>query len=148
MRSWPCCAATTTDVPLVDTTVLLDLFTNDPIWADWSARQLRILSAQEALIVNPVVYAELSVGYDRVEHLDAALATAGVELVEIPRAALFLAGRAFQTYRAQRGTRTGVLPDFFIGAHAVVEGISVLTRDARRYRSYFPTVELITPGDA
>ncbi|HSA81497.1 MAG TPA: PIN domain-containing protein [Geminicoccaceae bacterium] len=135
-------------MPLVDTSVLLDLFTNDPIWADWSARQLRILSAQEALIVNPVVYAELSVGYDRVEHLDAALATAGVELVEIPRAALFLAGRAFETYRAQRGTRTGVLPDFFIGAHAVVEGISVLTRDARRYRSYFPTVELITPGDA
>jgi predicted nucleic acid-binding protein len=73
-------------VPLVDTNVLLDLFTNDPIWADWSARQLRILSAQEALIVSPVIYAELSVGYDRVEDLDAALATAGVELVEIPRA--------------------------------------------------------------
>jgi predicted nucleic acid-binding protein len=148
MSSWPCCAATTTDVPLVDTNVLLDLFTNDPIWADWSARQLRILSAQEALIVSPVVYAELSVGYDRVEDLDAALATAGVELVEIPRAALFLAGRAFQTYRAQRGTRTGVLLDFFIGAHAVVEGISLLTRDARRYRTYFPTIILITPGAA
>ena len=135
-------------MPLVDTNVLLDLFTNDPIWADWSARELRILSAQEALVVNPVVYAELSVGFDRIEDLDAALATAGVDLLESPRAALFLAGQAFQTYRAQGGTRTGVLPDFFIGAHAVVAGMSLLTRDTRRYRSYFPTVVLITPGDA
>jgi predicted nucleic acid-binding protein len=135
-------------VPLVDTNVLLDLFTNDPIWADWSARQLRILSAREALLVNPVVYAQLSVGYDRVEDLDAVLVTTGVELVELPRAALFLAGRAFQTYRAQGGTRTGVLPDLFIGAHAVVEGIGLLTRDPRRYRTYFPTITLITPSDA
>ena len=135
-------------MPLVDTNILLDLFTNDPIWADWSARELRILSAQEALVVNPVVYAELSVGFDRIEDLDAALATAGVDLLESPRAALFLAGQAFQTYRAQGGTRTGVLPDFFIGAHAVVAGMSLLTRDTRRYRSYFPTVVLITPGDA
>ena len=135
-------------MPLVDTNVLLDLFTNDPIWADWSARELRILSAQEALVVNPVVYAELSVGFGRIEDLDAALATAGVDLLESPRAALFLAGQAFQTYRAQGGTRTGVLPDFFIGAHAVVAGMSLLTRDTRRYRSYFPTVVLITPGDA
>ena len=135
-------------MPLVDTNILLDLFTNDPIWADWSARELRILSAQEALVVNPVVYAELSVGFDRIEDLDAALATAGVDLLESPRAALFLAGQAFQTYRAQGGTRTGVLPDFFIAAHAVVAGMSLLTRDTRRYRSYFPTVVLITPGDA
>jgi predicted nucleic acid-binding protein len=135
-------------MPLVDTNILLDLFTDDPIWADWSARQLRILSVQEALVVNPVVYAELSVGFDRIEELDAALATAGVDLLESPRAALFLAGQAFRTYRAQGGTRTGVLPDFFIGAHAVVAGMSLLTRDTRRYRSYFPTVVLITPGDA
>jgi predicted nucleic acid-binding protein len=135
-------------VPLVDTNVLLDLVTNDPIWADWSARQLRILFIQGTLIVNPVVYAELSVGYDRVEDVDAALDAAGIELVEIPRAGLFLAGRAFQTYRARGGTRTGALSDFFIGAHAVVEGLSLLTRDIRRYRSYFPTITLITPGDA
>ncbi len=138
----------TTEVPLVDTNVLLDLITNDPIWADWSARHLQILSARGQLIVNPVVYAELSAGFDRVEEVDAALDTAGIELVEIARAALFLAGRAFQRYRAQGGTRTGVLPDFFIGAHAMVEGISLLTRDARRYRSYFPDIMLITPGDA
>ena len=135
-------------MPLVDTNVLLDLFTNDPIWADWSTRQLRILSAREALIINAVVYAELSVGYDRVEALDAVLATISVELVEIPRAALFLAGRAFQTYRARGGSRTGVLPDFFIGAHAAVARVALLTRDARRYRSYFPTITLITQGDA
>jgi predicted nucleic acid-binding protein len=136
-------------VTLVDTNVLLDLFTNDPIWGDWSARQLRALSARGRLIVNPVVYAELSVGYDRVEDLDAVLGTAGIELVEVvPRAALFLAGRAFQKYRARRGTRTGGLSDFFIGAHAVVEGIALLTRDARRYRSYFPGIVLITPGEA
>lgn len=135
-------------MPLVDTNVLLDLITNDPIWADCSARQLRTLSVQGTLIVNPVVYAELSAGYDRVTDVDAALDAAGVELVEIPRAALFLAGKAFQRYRAQAGTRTGVLPDFFIGAHAVVERVALLTRDARRYRSYFPTIEPITPGDA
>ena len=105
-------------MPLIDSNVLLDLVTNDPIWADWSARQLRILSIQETLIVNPVVYAELSIGYDRVEDVDAALDAASIELVEIPRAALFLAGRAFQRYRGRGGTRTGVLPDFFIGAHA------------------------------
>jgi predicted nucleic acid-binding protein len=133
---------------LVDTNVLFDLFTGDPIWADWSARQLRIWSAQERLVVNPVVYAELSVGYNRMDEVDAALEAAGIELLEIPRAALFLAGKAFQSYRARGGPRTGVLPDLFVGAHAVVAGIGLLTRDARRYRTYFPTILLITPGDA
>jgi predicted nucleic acid-binding protein len=135
-------------VPLVDTNVLLDLITNDPIWADWSLRQLERLSLEEALLVNPVVYAELSGGFDRAEEVDVALVKAGVQLVEVPRPALFLAGKAFQTYRARGGLKTGVLPDFFIGAHAVVEGLSLLTRDARRYRGYFPTITLITPGDA
>jgi predicted nucleic acid-binding protein len=135
-------------VPLIDTNVLFDLVTNDPIWADWSFRQLETHGLGNRLVVNPVVYAELSVGFDRIDKVDAFLGGTGVEVLEIPRAALFLAGKAFQTYRARGGTKTGVLPDFFIGAHAVVEGISLLTRDARRYRSYFPTVELITPGDA
>jgi predicted nucleic acid-binding protein len=144
MSSWPCSAATTTDVPLVDTNVLFDLVTGDPIWADWSARQLRIWSVQETLIVNPVVYAELSVGYDRVDEVDAALDAAGVELVEIPRGPV--SGR--QGVPARGGTKTGVLPDFFIGAHAVVAGTVLLTRDAGRYRTNFPTIALITPGDA
>lgn len=138
----------TTDVTLVDTNVLFDLVTGEPIWADWSARQLRIAAARGTLIVNPVVYAELSVGYDRVDEVDTALGEAGIELVEVPRPALFLAAKAFQAYRGRGGTRTGVLPDFFIGAHAVVEDIALLTRDVRRYRGYFPTIMLITPGDA
>lgn len=138
----------TTDAALVDTNVLFDLLTGDPIWSDWSVRQLRIWSARGGLFANPVVYAELSIGYDRVEEVDAALAAADVTLVEIPRAALFLAGKAFQSYRARGGPRTGVLPDFFIGAHAVAGDLCLLTRDTKRYRSYFPSLTLITPGDA
>lgn len=130
---------------LVDTNVLLDLFTDDPVWAAWSVRQLEAAALQGSLIINAVVYAELSAGFDRIEDLDAALAAAGIELVEAPRAALFLAGKAFRTYRARGGRRTGVLSDFFIGAHAVVENIPLLTRDSGLYRSYFPTITLITP---
>lgn len=148
MSSWPCCVATTTEVPSIDTNVLFDLVTNDPIWADWSFRQLETLGLGDRLVVNPIVYAELSVGFDRIDKVDTFLGETGVEVIEVPRAALFLAGKAFQGYRARGGIRTGVLPDFFIGAHAVVEGVALLTRDARRYRTYFPTITLITPGDA
>jgi predicted nucleic acid-binding protein len=135
-------------VPLVDTNVLFDLVTNDPIWADWSLRQIESQALRDRLVINPVVYAELSVSFDRLENVDAFLGGTGIEVDEIPRAALFLAGKAFQTYRARGGTKTGVLSDFFIGAHAVAEGISLLTRDVRRYRSYFPRIKLIAPGDA
>jgi predicted nucleic acid-binding protein len=135
-------------VPLIDTNVLFDLITNDPIWADWSLRQIDMQALRERLVINPVVYAELSTSFDRFEEVDAFLGGAGIEVDEIPRAALFIAGRAYQTYRARGGTKTGVLPDFFIGAHAVIEGTSLLTRDVGRYRSYFPTIMLITPGDA
>lgn len=135
-------------MPLVDTNVLFDVITDDPIWADWSVRQLEIQALQEQLIANPVVYAELSVSFDRLEEVDAFLDGTGIDVADIPRPALFLAGKAFQTYRARGGPRTGVLPDFFIGAHAVVEDVGLLTRDARRYRSYFPSIRLITPGDA
>ncbi|MGH6899881.1 MAG: type II toxin-antitoxin system VapC family toxin [Geminicoccaceae bacterium] len=133
---------------LVDTNVLLDVVTNDPVWADWSQRQLEKLALQTRLAINPVVYAELSIGFRRIDEVEAILAATGVEIEEIPRPALFLAGKAFQAYRARGGRRTGVLSDFFIGAHAVVADIALLTRDTRRYRSYFPTVMLITPGDA
>jgi predicted nucleic acid-binding protein len=135
-------------VLLVDTNVLLDVVSNDPQWVDWSKRQLEKLALQTRLIVNPVVYAELSIGFRQIEEVEHVLESIGVEVEEIPRLALFLAGKAFQTYRARGGGKAGVLPDFFIGAHAVVEGIRLLTRDTRRYRTYFPTVELITPGDA
>jgi predicted nucleic acid-binding protein len=135
-------------VPLIDTNVLFDLITNDPIWADWSLRQIDMQALRDRLVINPVVYAELSTSFDRYDEVDAFLRGAGIEVDEMPRPALFLAGKAFQTYRARGGTKTGVLSDFFIGAHAVAEGIGLLTRDVRRYRSYFPTITLITPGDA
>lgn len=131
---------------LVDTNVLLDLATDDAAWAEWSQRQLEIASVSGPLLVNDVIYAEFSVGFRRIEDVDAALATAQIEMVPIPREALFLAGKAFQRYRGGGGSRTGVLPDFFIGAHAAVAGVPLLTRDVRRYRSYFPTVRLIAPG--
>jgi predicted nucleic acid-binding protein len=132
-------------VTLVDTNILLDLVTDDPVWADWSIRQLDAAALQGPLAINGVVYAELSVRFERIEDLDAVLEEAGIALREIPRAALFLAGKVFQRYRAAGGTRPGVLPDFFIGAHAVVAGMPLLTRDVQRYCTYFPALSLITP---
>ncbi len=130
---------------LVDTNVLLDLVTNDPVWADWSIRQLDNAAVKGPLIINDVVYAELSVGFERIEDLDDLLDEAGIAMDEIPREALFLAGKAFRRYRTAGGARSGVLPDFFIGAHAAVLRLPLLTRDAKRYRSYFPSVVLIAP---
>ncbi|HEX7886448.1 MAG TPA: type II toxin-antitoxin system VapC family toxin [Phenylobacterium sp.] len=133
---------------LVDTNVLLDLVTDDPTWADWSIRQLDAAAIKGGLVINDVVYAELSVRFDRIEDLNAVVEGAGLDLTEMPRAALFLAGKAFQRYRAAGGGRTGVLPDFFIGAHAAVAGLPLLTRDAQRYRTYFPKIDLIAPDRA
>ncbi|PWC63071.1 DNA-binding protein [Azospirillum sp. TSH7] len=130
---------------LVDTNVLLDLVTNDPVWADWSIRQLDDAAVKGPLIINDVVYAELSVGFDRIEDLDDLLDEAGIAMEELPREALFLAGKAYRRYRTAGGARSGVLPDFFIGAHAAVLGLPLLTRDAKRYRSYFPSVVLMAP---
>jgi predicted nucleic acid-binding protein len=131
---------------LVDTNVLLDLATNDATWAAWSQAQLEVASLRDDLAINTVVYAELSIGFRRIEEVDAMLETTGLRLEPIPRPALFLAGKAFRRYRAAGGARTGVLPDFFIGAHAAVTGAPLLTRDAARYRTYFPTVEVVGPG--
>jgi predicted nucleic acid-binding protein len=130
---------------LIDTNVLLDLVTNDPTWADWSIRQLDTAALKGALAINDVVYTELSVRFATIEALETVLHEAGVVLEQIPRPALFLAGKAFQRYRAGGGKRSGVLPDFFIGAHAAVAGCTLLSRDARRYRQYFPTIDLVTP---
>jgi predicted nucleic acid-binding protein len=128
---------------LVDTNVLVDVIEDDPSWADWSQRQLEAAAALDALAI---IYAELSVGYRRADDLDAMIAAAEITLMPIPRPALFLAGKAFLRYRHAGGTKTGVLPDFFIGAHAVIEDAPLITRDAGRYRSYFPGITLITPG--
>jgi predicted nucleic acid-binding protein len=130
---------------LVDTNVLLDIATNDPKWAPWSLHQLDAAAFRGPVLINAIVYAEFSIGYARVEQIDRVLDEVGIELAEIPRAALFLAGKVFQRYRAQGGSRTGVLPDFFIGAHAAVSQLFLLTRDPRRYRAYFPGIALITP---
>lgn len=130
---------------LVDTNVILDVIQNDSQWAAWSQAQLDAASLKFTLIVNPVIYAELSIAYRRIEELESMLASSALRMESMPREALFLAGRTFLKYRQQGGTKTGVLPDFFIGAHAAVAGIPLLTRDARRYNTYFPSLELITP---
>lgn len=130
---------------LVDSNIILDLVTNDPAWASWSQARLDEAALSGPIVINDVVYAETSAGFKTMEHFDAMLDAGGFVMAPIPRAALFLAGKAFQTYRRAGGIRAGALPDFFIGAHAAVRGWPLLTRDARRYRGYFPTLELIAP---
>lgn len=129
----------------VDTNVLVDVLEDDPEWGDWSVRQLRDQSQVHELIINPVVYAELSLAYASVEALDQAIQAMGLVMREIPRSALFLAGKAFVKYRRGGGTKNNVMADFFIGAHAAVLDCAILTRDARRYKNYFPRVPLIVP---
>ena len=133
------------EATLVDTNVLLDLVTDDPRWADWSARELERAALRGRLVINDVIYAELSVRFAGIEALDDMVAAVGLSLEALPRPALFLAGKAFLDYRRRGGGRSGVLPDFFIGAHAAVAGLTLLTRDAGRYRGYFPSVEVMAP---
>lgn len=130
---------------LVDANVLLDVLTDDPHWYAWSAGQLDHCAASAQLCINPIIYAEVSVGFDRIEALDKALSPDAFTRLELPWEAGFLAGKAFLHYRRAKGTRTSPLPDFYIGAHAAIEGMTLLTRDARRYRSYYPTLDLICP---
>jgi predicted nucleic acid-binding protein len=134
-------------VTLIDTNVLLDIFTRDPTWLDWSLARLEQAAVAGPLIINDVIYAETSTRYPSIGDFETALADVGVSVLPTPRMALFLAGKAFTQYRRAGGIRTGVLADFFIGAHAAVEGLPLLTRDSRRYLRYFPTVVLITPGN-
>lgn len=134
---------------LVDTNVLLDVVQDDPAWAEWSQRQLDAASLRGSVCINPVIYAELSMAFARIEELEAVVADGELGLEEIPREALFLAGKVFLRYRqrSRANTKRNALPDFFIGAHAAVRGWSILTRDVTRYRSYFPTVPLISPTE-
>jgi predicted nucleic acid-binding protein len=132
---------------LVDTNVVVDVWQDDAEWSTWSVAQLRAQSLVHELTINPIIYAELSLNYASIETLDARVADLGLTLRELPRAALFVAGKAFRMYRRAGGGKTGVLPDFFIGAHAAVLDCAILTRDAGRYRNYFPTVELLTPAN-
>ena len=130
---------------LVDSNVLLDLVTDDPNWSEWSLAHLEQAALVGPVFINDSVYAETSIRYDRMEDLDAMLAETMIQIAPTPRSALFLAGKSFRRYRAAGGKRTGVPPDFFVGAHAAVEGWPLLTRDAGRYRSYFPRLTLIAP---
>jgi predicted nucleic acid-binding protein len=130
---------------LVDTNVVVDIWQRHPEWHPWSVAQLRAQSQVHELIINPIIYAELSMNYGSIETLDARIAALKLMLLELPRAALFLAGHAFRKYRRAGGGKNGVLPDFFIGAHAALLGCAIVTRDSARYRTYFPTVELLTP---
>jgi predicted nucleic acid-binding protein len=130
---------------LVDSNVLLDVFTDDARWYGRSATLLADLADRHALIVNPIVYAEVSVGFERIEELEAVLPGEAFRREALPWAAAFLAGKCFLRYRRAGGARRAPLPDFYIGAHAAVRGIPLVTRDAARYRTYFPRLELIAP---
>ena len=127
---------------LVDSSVLLDVFENDPVWADWSEAALATHSDGLTLFVNPVIYAEVSIGFQRIEELEEAFAGFGMRMLPIPKEALFLAGKAFLQYRRSKASP---LPDFFIGAHAAVDSLLLLTRDVKRIKTYFPTVKTISP---
>ena len=130
---------------LVDTNVLLDVFENDSEWAAWSQDRLDSASALETLAINPIIYSELSIAFARIEELEAVIAEASLKIESIPQEALFLASKAFLRYGRERGKKHSVLTDCYIGAPAAVMQWPILTRDAKRYRSYFPDVQLITP---
>ena len=130
---------------LVDSNVLIDVISGDPVWCDWSLAQLRLAKARDKLSVNAMIFAEIAVAYDSAEELNSFLEPTGVLFSPLTTHAAFLASRAFMRYRATKATKTGVLPDFFIGAQAQAEGWKLLTRDPTRYRRYFPEVSLICP---
>lgn len=130
---------------LVDTNVLVDVLQDDPQWADWSLGQLKAQATVHALVINPVIYAEMSLSFSTIEALEGVVRKLALEVREIPRPALFLAAKAYLQYRRRGGRKQQVLPDFFIGAHAAVAGVPLLTRDPRRCRTCFPGLEIICP---
>ncbi len=130
---------------LVDSNVILDIFLNDPNWADWSEANLAKYSAYTRLYINSIVYSEVSIGFERIEELEAAIIKAGFQMLEIPKEALFLAGKAYLKYRKVKGIKRSPLPDFYIGAQAAIFGMDLITRDVSRYQTYFPSVNLIHP---
>lgn len=130
---------------LVDSNVILDIFLNDLEWGDWSESKLEEYSDQSSLCINSIIYSEISIGFEFIEDLESAITKAGFHMLEIPKEALFLAGKAYITYKRRKGTKRTPLPDFFIGAQAAVMNLDLLTRDVSRYKSYFPTVKLISP---
>lgn len=130
---------------LVDSNVLLDIFTEDPDWYEWSSDALEELAETEPLVINPIIFAEVSVRFERIEELEDALPAATFRRESLPWEAGFLAGKCFLAYRQRGGSKRSPLPDFYVGAHAAVRGLTLLTRDATRYRSYFPTLRIVHP---
>ena len=130
---------------LVDSNVILDVATMDAVWGTWSEARVRVLADQTTLIINPLIYAEVSVRYETVEELEGVVPAEVFRRDALPYEAALLAGKCFRAYRRRGGTRRSPMPDFYIGAHAAVSGYRLLTRDAGRYRSYFPSVDLIAP---
>ena len=130
---------------LVDSNVIRDILTEDKEWLDWSSSQLAKSAGAGMLVINPIIYAEVSTRFERIEELDDALPPDYYRRVPLPWEAAFLAGQCFMTYRRRGGNRRSPMPDFYIGAHAALTGLTLLTRDARRYRAYFPTVRIVAP---
>lgn len=130
---------------LIDTCVVTDLANPESAWFEWSAFTLEQLDQNSTFVINPIIYAECSVGFERIEEVEVLFKHLGFESKPIPKEALFLAGKAFLQYKKRKGTKTSTLPDFFIGAHAAVAGYSLISRDKGRFSSYFPSVELIIP---
>jgi predicted nucleic acid-binding protein len=132
---------------LVDSNVILDIVTEDPRWGEWSSSMLASCAEAGMLVINPIIYAEVSVGFERIEELEDILPADSFRRDPLPWEAAFLAGKCFLTYRRRGGTRRSPLPDFYIGAHAAVAGLPLLTRDPRRYRTYFPQLALLAPQE-
>jgi len=130
---------------LVDSNVILDVVTDDPSWGDWSAGQLEQHANEAVLVINPLIYAEVSVGFERIEELEDAVSGDFFHREALPWEAAFLAGKAYLSYRRRSGERRSPLPDFYIGAHAAVRGYRLLTRNSSRYETYFPPLEVISP---
>ena len=130
---------------LVDSNIILDIFLDDPNWAEWSEAALSEYSIHTPLYINPIIYTEISIGFKKIEELETALLKGGFQMLEIPKEALFLAGKAFLKYRRREGVKNSPLPDFFIGAQAAVLELELITRDSKRYQVYFPTVKIICP---
>ncbi len=131
---------------LVDSNVILDVLTEDPAWFAWSSETLSEWVARDTLLVNPIIYAEVSIRFEKIEDLEDALPQAHFRRVQLPWEAAFLAGKCFVQYRRRGGNKRSPLPDFYIGAHAAVVDVPLITRDAARYKTYFPSVKLIAPG--
>jgi predicted nucleic acid-binding protein len=130
---------------LVDSNVLLDVLTDDPIWSTWSSEMLEQAAQRNTLVINPIIYAEISIGFDRIEDIDIALPESLVRRDPLPWESAFLAGKCFLKYRRSGGQKRSPLPDFLIGAHAAIGRMTLLTRDTSRFKTYFPSLKLICP---